>query len=78
MLNEISVHYVGTLLDGKKFVSTEDDSEPFSYKVGSGEFFFLSSLSLGFEFYYIDIPIGFLLFSLDFFGFMRKCVEKER
>lgn len=35
--DEVTVHYVGTLLDGRKFVSTEDDSEPFSYKVGSGQ-----------------------------------------
>ncbi|XP_072973113.1 peptidyl-prolyl cis-trans isomerase FKBP62-like isoform X2 [Typha angustifolia] len=35
--DEVTVHYVGSLLDGTKFVSTRDKSEPLTFTLGSGE-----------------------------------------
>ncbi|KAL5777574.1 hypothetical protein ACOSP7_010500 [Xanthoceras sorbifolium] len=35
--DEVTIHYVGTLLDGTKFCSTRDTDEPFTFKLGSGE-----------------------------------------
>ncbi len=33
----VSVHYVGTLLNGTKFDSSYDSGRPFSFRVGAGE-----------------------------------------
>ncbi|KAF5955494.1 hypothetical protein HYC85_008350 [Camellia sinensis] len=35
--DEVTVHYVGTLLDGTKFDSTSDQDKPFNFKLGHGQ-----------------------------------------
>lgn len=32
--DEVTVHYVGSLLDGTEFVSTRGDDQPFTFKLG--------------------------------------------
>ncbi|KAE8682803.1 Peptidyl-prolyl cis-trans isomerase FKBP65 [Hibiscus syriacus] len=35
--DEVTVHFVGTLLDGTKFCSTRDNGEPVTFKLGEGQ-----------------------------------------
>lgn len=54
-----AVHYVGSLIDGTKFDSTRDKDEPFSSKLGYGEFFEFSASSsrLGFISFHVILLV---------------------
>lgn len=50
--DSVSVHYIGTLLDGTKFDSSKDSGTPLDFTVGSG------SLIQGFEEGVIGMKVG--------------------